>query len=104
MHAYFRDALGAVTDMGSLGGRGTAIRGLNGRGQAVGWSSTAAERSEAVIWSTATGFVQRATGRGQGSDAYRINDAGQAAGVILSSNREDHYFVCGALSEAARVR
>jgi len=43
-------AQGVMTDLGTLGGEYSVARGINGRGQVVGWSATADGRHHAFLW------------------------------------------------------
>ena len=68
--------LGAVTDLGTLGGASAVAYGINNLGQVVGGSDTAQAVRHAFVWTAG-----HMTDLGLAGAAYGINDAGQAAGV-----------------------
>lgn len=73
---------GALTDLGSLGGRETQGRDINDAGQVVGWSQTADGRQHAFLWENGR-MIDLAEVAGEFSAAVAINDRGQ---VLLKSS------------------
>jgi uncharacterized membrane protein len=73
----FSGAIYSVTDLGALGGASAAAFGVNAAGDSAGWADTPQGDTEAVV---VTGGVLRSLG--PGSEAYAINNAGQAVGLV----------------------
>jgi probable HAF family extracellular repeat protein len=73
----FSGAIYSVTDLGALGGASAAAFGVNAAGDSAGWADTPQGDTEAVV---VTGGVFRSLG--PGSEAYAINNAGQAVGLV----------------------
>lgn len=67
---------GSLTTLGSLGGSGTWVYGLNDSGQVVGSSKTGAGSWDAYLYSAGS-----MVDLGVGGNAYGINDAGQVVGA-----------------------
>jgi probable HAF family extracellular repeat protein len=73
---------GALTDLGTLGGRNTQGRDINDAGQVVGWSQTADGQQHAFLWENGA-MVDLAPLAGEFSSAVAINDRGQ---ILLKSS------------------
>jgi probable HAF family extracellular repeat protein len=87
---------GVATDLGSLGGGGTAAVALNGQGQVAGTSRTAAGDRHAFLWTGGTltdlgtlGGPTSAPADGPGA----LNDAGEVVGSSETATGETHAFV-----------
>jgi probable HAF family extracellular repeat protein len=77
-HAFFWAS--AMTDIGTLGGVGTTLEGLNGLGQAVGWSYPATGFSRPFLWQNGQMTDLGTLGGDNFGTANDINEAGQVVG------------------------
>jgi probable HAF family extracellular repeat protein len=78
---------GQLTDLGTLGGRSTQVRGINGVGQIVGWSETATGVFHAFLWENGR-MIDLTQVPGEQSAAVAINDRGQILIKISSATSE----------------
>jgi probable HAF family extracellular repeat protein len=82
----------SITDLGTLGGTFSEARGINSRGQVVGWGDTASGDSRAFLWEEGE-MAPLGTLGGTFSIATAINSGGQVVGYSetiagqFSSNR-----------------
>ncbi len=78
----------AVTDLGTLGGNGSAAYDINQSGQVVGYALNAAQQRRAFLYTN--GQMQDiGTLGGQTATAYGISDTGKVAGVSGINGLED---------------
>ncbi len=83
---------GKMTDLGTLGGKDSSARGVNGSDQVVGYAYLASGTFHAFLRTGGT-MLDLGTLGGDYSYAYAINDAGQIVGAAaLSGNTRTHAF------------
>jgi probable HAF family extracellular repeat protein len=81
-----------MTDLGTLGGKSSRPRALNGRGQVVGESFTANGKVHAFLWQSGK-MTDLGTLGGSDSFASGINGRGQVVGASSTTNGSQHAFV-----------
>jgi len=69
-----------AVDLGTLGGRESQAVAVNDRGQMVGWSRTADDKTHAFLWTESRGMIDLGTLGGGRSQAKDVNDRGQVVG------------------------
>ena len=84
---------GRRTGLGGLGGGESAASAINGRGQVVGWSKTAAGTWHAFLWQRGKMTDLGTLPGGQSSCASAINDRGQVVGVSTASSGTTRAFL-----------
>src|SRR5207249_8104303 len=84
MHAFFWTPAGGMIDLGTLGGPDSMANGISTSGQVVGWSHISPNINNAphaFSWTQAGGMVDLGVlGGGRYSQAFAVNDLGQAVG------------------------
>jgi probable HAF family extracellular repeat protein len=84
----------SVTDLGTLGGRGSGARAVNNSGQVVGGSDVGDGIIHAFIWDSAHGMQDLGTLAGSGnSNAFGINASGRVVGDSETSDGTHHAFI-----------
>jgi probable HAF family extracellular repeat protein len=88
----FSYANGAMTGLGTLGGKSGIGNGINASGQIAGYSENAKETYRAFV---ATGGILTDIGDlgGGSAVAYAINDAGQVVGSAVTADGSNHPFL-----------
>jgi probable HAF family extracellular repeat protein len=74
-----------MTDLGTLGGTTSSASGINNSGEIVGYATTAAGATHATTWENGTITDLDPNGT-TGSQGFSINNLGQVAGVIGSTD------------------
>jgi probable HAF family extracellular repeat protein len=99
MRAFMTNPGGnGVVDLGTLGGTRSQATAVNGLGQVVGWSTTAANKIEHAFITDANGTGMRDIGHLSGicASANAVNDHGRVAGYACTAGeRFVHAFVTG---------
>jgi probable HAF family extracellular repeat protein len=99
MRAFMTNPGGTgVIDLGTLGGMRSQAMAVNRNGQAVGWSTTAANKTEHAFLTEPNGVGMRDIGHLSGvcASAAAVNNRGQVAGYgCTAGERFVHAFVTG---------
>ncbi len=100
IHAFITGPNGVgMTDLGALPGRNYSYaNGINAAGQVVGWSNTTQNGWSAHAFITGpngVGMTELGSPGGGISQAYGINDAGQAIGYFVSATGARTAFITG---------
>lgn len=99
-----------MTNLGTLGGRGSLGTGINDRGQVVGWSETTSLGNyHAFITNSSGNMVDLGTLGGDRSQAQDINNSGQVTGwaELVPNDGSNHAFVTdsnGAMTDLGSLR
>lgn len=86
---WFMWEAGAVQELGSLGGGGTRVTGLNNRGEVIGTSRTAAGQDHAFVWRDGIMVDLGAGPGGINATPFAINDRGDVIGVYTTSDFQE---------------
>jgi probable HAF family extracellular repeat protein len=94
-----------IRDLGTLGGRQSVVAGINGRGQVVGWSTTAGGLRHAFLWEKGRMRDLGALPGDRYSEAVAINDRGQVVGNSWNKGDAPYHLLSRAfLWENGRMR
>ena len=81
-----------ATDLGTLGGAGSAATAVNNSGQVAGEAQTAGGDSHAFLWTAAGGMVDLGT-LGGAAGAAALNDGGEVVGQAQTARGDVHAFM-----------
>ncbi len=91
-HAFLYTG-GALSDLGTLGGKSSVARGINNLSQVVGYSQTADDKSFHAFIDNNGNLADLGTLGGNSSSAYGINDLGQIVGQSATNAGSEHAFL-----------
>ena len=82
----------SVTDLGTLGGSGSAGYGVNNNGQVTGSSRIASGQGRGFLYDKTDGMIDIGALGGDFSTGRDINNLGQVTGAVVNGDGEQHGF------------